>query len=217
MKITSLIFDMDGVLVNNNDYHYRSFELFCKKYNLVLTPEIYNTKITGRTNEIIMRFLFGQDTPQAEVDRLSFEKEAIYRDIYRSEVVPANGLLSLLEKAKSKGITCAVASNGPFENIDFVLDETGIRTYFDVVVNATMVKEGKPAPDIYLKAAEMLGKKVDECVVFEDSPTGIKAAVAAGIKVIGLSTTHEDHELEGTEYIIKDFEDSSVSSAEFFI
>lgn len=207
MKFSSIIFDMDGVLVDNNDFHYRSFEAFCQKYNLTITPEIYNVHITGRTNEMILRYFFGNDITQEKIDELAFEKEAIYRDIFRPSIKPAPGLTQLLEKIYSKGITCAVASNGPFENIDFVLDETGIRKYFKTVVNATMVKEGKPAPDIYLKAAELLGKSTKDCVVFEDSPTGIKAALAAGIKVIGMSTTHEEHELQGVEFIIKDFTD----------
>jgi beta-phosphoglucomutase len=207
MKFSSIIFDMDGVLVDNNDFHYRSFEAFCQKYNLTITPEIYNVHITGRTNEMILQYFFGNDITQEKIDELAFEKEAIYRDIFRPYMKPAPGLTQLLEKIHSKGVTCAVASNGPFENIDFVLDETGIRNYFKEVVNATMVKEGKPAPDIYLKAAELLGKSTKDCVVFEDSPTGIKAALAAGIKVIGMSTTHEEHELLGVEFIIKDFTD----------
>ncbi len=198
---------MDGVLVDNDEFHYRSFEIFCEKYNIKFTPELYNTKITGRTNEMILSFLFGESISPQRINELAFEKEAIYREIFKPSIKPAHGLLELLERAYRKDIPCAVASNGPFENIDFVLDETGIRKYFKALVNATMVKEGKPAPDIYLKAAELLGHSTDDCVVFEDSPTGIKAAHAAKIKVIGLSTTHEEHELLNTAFIVKDFSD----------
>jgi len=155
-----------------------------------------------------MRTLFGESLSQEDVDRLAGEKEELYRTIYRPTVKAAKGLVALLELAKAKGIRCAVASNGPLENIDFVLDETKIRVFFDVIVNASMVKAGKPAPDVFLKAAELLGKSIEECVVFEDSPTGIKAGVAAGIKVIGLITTHEPFELIGTEYNVADFTDS---------
>ncbi len=209
MKFSAIIFDMDGVLVDNNDYHYKAFEVFCQKYKLDFTPEIYHKNITGRTNEMILQYLFGDLSPE-KVNELAFEKEKFYRDIFRPVMKPANGLLALLETIYTKGITCAVASNGPFENIDFVLDELDIRKYFKVVINPTMVKAGKPAPDIYLKAAELLGKSTDECVVFEDSPTGIIAARAANIKVIGLSTTHEEHELIDTEFIIKDFTDKKL-------
>ena len=207
MKFSALIFDMDGVLVNNDEFHYRSFEMFCEKYGITITPEIYTTKITGRTNEVILKGLFGDSISPEKINELAYEKEAIYRDIFKPYIKPAEGLVELLERAYRKNIPCAVASNGPFENIDFVLDETGIRKYFNVIVNATMVKEGKPAPDIYLKAAELLGHSTDECIVFEDSPTGIKAARTAKIKVIGLSTTHKEHELLDTEFIVKDFTD----------
>jgi beta-phosphoglucomutase len=210
MKFSALIFDMDGVLVDNDEFHYRSFEIFCEKYNINLTPELYNTKITGRTNEMILKFLFGDSITPQRIHDLAYEKEAIYRDIFKAHIKPANGLMELLERAYKKNIPCAVASNGPFENIDFVLDETEMRKYFKVIVNATMVKEGKPAPDIYLKAAELLGYSTDNCVVFEDSPTGIKAARAAKIKVIGLNTTHEDHELKDVEFIVKDFTDKKL-------
>ena len=208
MKFSALIFDMDGVLVDNDEFHYRSFEMFCEKYGIKLTPELYTTKITGRTNEVILAGLFGEGITPERIGELAFEKEAIYREIFKPFIKPAKGLVELLERAYKKNIPCGVASNGPFENIDFVLDEIGIRNYFKVVVNATMVKEGKPAPDIYLKAAELLGHSTDNCVVFEDSPTGIKSARAAKIKVIGLSTTHKEDELIDTAFIVKDFTDS---------
>jgi beta-phosphoglucomutase len=211
-NITALLFDMDGVLVDNDAFHFKSFEIFCKKYGITFSSEFYTSTITGRTNEAIMRALFGEGITLQEVNKLAFEKEKIYRDIFKPYIKLPNGLLELLELANKKNVSCAVASNGPFENIDFVLDETGIRKYFTVAVNATMVKEGKPAPDIYLKAAELLGKTVQECVVFEDSPTGIKAAVAANIKVIGLSTTHKEDELKGTEFIVSDFTDKRLQA-----
>jgi beta-phosphoglucomutase len=198
---------MDGVLVDNNEFHYRSFEMFCHKYQLPMNPEIYNNHITGRTNEMILEYLFKRKIEPEESARLAFEKEAIYRDLFRPSIQAAPGLKELLAMTAQKNIPCAVASNGPIENIDFVLDETGIRPYFSVVINASMVKQGKPAPDIYLKAAELLGKSTDECIVFEDSPIGIKAARAAQIKVIGLTTTHREDELHDTEFIIQDFTD----------
>ncbi len=207
MNIKALIFDMDGVLVNNDEFHYRSFELFCEKYGIVFTHELYTTKITGRTNEAILTGLFGASLTAERINELAFEKEAIYRELFKPFIKPANGLLEFLESAYKKNIPCAVGSNGPFENIDFVLDELGIRKYFKAIVNATMVKEGKPAPDVYLKAAELLGHTPNDCVVLEDSPTGIKAAKAAKIKVIGLSTTHAEDELIDTEFIVSDFTD----------
>ena len=198
---------MDGVLVDNGDFHYKSFEAFAQEHNLPFNEEIYHKDITGRTNESIMKNLFGDQVTDAEVARYAYDKEELYRKMYKPFIKIPAGLADLLNIFEKKGITCAVASNGPFENIDFVLDELNIRRHFKYLVNATMVKHGKPAPDVYLKAAELLGSPVENCLVFEDSPTGIDAAIAAGIKVIGITTTHQASELIGTTYIVKDFSD----------
>ncbi len=209
-KYKALIFDMDGVLVDNNEFHYRAFKEFCDTYKLEMNEHIYNTHITGRTNEMIVRFLFGDQVSAEQAEAWAQEKEALYREIYKASIKPAPGLAAFLEKAKSLGIPAAVASNGPMENIDFVLDETGIRGAFKAVVNARMVKEGKPAPDIYLKAAELLGFGVNDCVIFEDSPTGIKAGNSAGIDVVGLLTTHSAEEIQNVVFTCQDFTDERV-------
>lgn len=201
---------MDGVLVDNNEFHYRAFKAFCDKYNVEMNEEIYNTKITGRTNEMIMEYLFGIHATPERGEEWAQEKEALYREIYRKHMVPAPGLKAFLEKAQQLGIPASVGSNGPMENLDFVLDETGIRFAFKAVVNARMVKYGKPAPDVYLKCAELMGFKPEECVIFEDSPTGIKAGNAAGIDVVGLTTTHREDELQNVIFICKDFTDERI-------
>ncbi len=201
---------MDGVLVDNGDFHYKSFEAFAKEHQLPFNAEIYHRDITGRTNESIMKNLFGDKINDAQIAQYAYDKEALYREMYKPFMKMPVGLAELLEAFEKKNISCAVASNGPFENIDFVLDELNIRKYFKYVVNATMVKHGKPAPDVYLKAAELLGTPTENCLVFEDSPTGIEAAIAAGIKVIGITSTHQASELIGTAYIVKDFSDPAI-------
>ncbi|MCU0429037.1 MAG: HAD family phosphatase [Cytophagaceae bacterium] len=210
-KYKALLFDMDGVLVNNNEYHYKAFAAFCERYSLPMNPDIYNHSITGRTNEMIMEFLFGP-IPASQIEAYAQEKEAMYRELFRPHLKPAEGLIAFLQLAQSKGIHAAVASNGPMENIDFILDETGIRPYFKAVVNARMVAQGKPAPDIYLKAASLLSADPADCVIFEDSPTGILAGNRAGIDVVGLLTTHEEHELSGVRFTCEDFTDSRIAS-----
>jgi beta-phosphoglucomutase len=209
-KYKALIFDMDGVLVDNNEFHYRAFKAFCDKYKVEMNEEIYNTKITGRTNEMIMEYLFGIQATPEKGEEWAQEKEALYREIYKDHIVPAPGLVAFLQKAQELGISASVGSNGPMENLDFVLDVIGMRPAFKAVVNARMVKQGKPAPDIYLKCAELMGFKPEDCVIFEDSPTGIKAGNAAGIDVVGLTTTHREDELQNVIFICKDFTDERV-------
>lgn len=200
----SLIFDMDGVLIDNDRFHHQSFYQFCQNHGMELTEQLYKEKVIGGTNEQIMVRLFeGISLEQASL--LGEEKEAIYRQTYAPHLKPTNGLIKLLEEAKAKSVLCGLGTNGPFSNIDFVLDGCDIRHYFQAIANAYMVKDGKPAPDVYLKVAELLGVLPDQCIVFEDSNTGIKAAQSAGMKVVGVTSTHSREQLLPCQAYIKDF------------
>ncbi|MCS6824916.1 MAG: HAD family phosphatase [Cytophagaceae bacterium] len=212
MKYKAAIFDMDGVLADNHLYHLKAFEIFCQKYGITLTEDYYNKHITGRTNEAIMRALFGNDITHERINLYAEEKEAIYRQIYKGHVKHPAGLITFLNYLNKKNIPCAVGSNGPFVNIDFVLQELDIKKYFSVIVNATMVQQGKPAPDVYIKAAELTRIPANLCLVFEDSPTGIQAAVSAGMHVVGIITTHHEHELKPTLFNTPDFSDKRLYS-----
>ena len=176
----AILFDMDGVLVDNHAYHVKSWEEFNKKYGKELSKEEFNDTINGRTSHAAIRYLFGQDIETAKMETHSEEKEAIYRRMYQEHIKPVPGLLALLDKLKEEGWLLAVATSAPTVNMDFTLDGLGITHYFDKFVNGSMVKEGKPAPDIYLKAAEVLNVPPGRCIVFEDSLSGIKAGQNAG-------------------------------------
>lgn len=103
-----------------------------------------------------------------------------------------------------------VASNANAANVDFVLEEAGLSSFFRVAVSGGQVLRGKPFPDIFLKAAELLGAPADECVVFEDSTTGVEAGLAAGMQVVGISTTHD--ELPGVSILVRDFNDEALDA-----
>ena len=197
-KYKAFIFDMDGVIFDNNEYHKKAFDVFCEKYQYPLTDEDFNTNIVGRTNEMIMAYLFGDKLSTEEINQFAEEKESIFRELYRPNVKPTAGLPFFLEKAKANNIVCGVGSNAPQANIDFMIETTGFGQYFSVLVNASMVEKGKPAPDVYLKVASLLGVDPSDCVIFEDSPTGVKAGNAAGIDVVGVLSTHTLEEL-GTD------------------
>jgi len=122
-------------------------------------------------------------------------KEAAFRDIIRSNVPLAPGIESLLVKLKSRGAGMAVGSSAPPENVNLVLDAGHLRSWFDAVVDGTQVKQGKPAPDVFLRAAMLMDVPPARCAVIEDAPTGIQAAVAAGMLAVGVATTHRADEL----------------------
>ncbi len=203
----AFIFDMDGVIVDNIPYHIEAYKVFLKQFGKDITTEYFQTHLNGRTiQELVMELK--PDASKAEIMRLSEEKEQIYRDLYASHLIAIPGLKKFLEQTKADGIKMAVATSAITANADFTLDGLGIRHYFDAVVDSTMVIKGKPDPQIYLKAADLLNISPSECVVFEDALAGIKSAKAAGMDVVGLYTSLTKEELpENLLLKIKDFEE----------
>jgi beta-phosphoglucomutase family hydrolase len=200
----AVIFDMDGVLVDNAHFHERAFAEYFSKFGITLAPEMF-----GRGNEELMAELFPNESKERHRE-LATGKEAYYRQIYEPHIKPVAGLVELLKKLKKNNIPIAVGSSAPVENIDFVLDKLQIRNYFDVVVVAAMVQKAKPAPDIYLKAAELLNIRPEKCLVFEDALAGIAAARSAKMKVVGLATSLTKERLSETDRIINDFTEITV-------
>jgi beta-phosphoglucomutase family hydrolase len=200
----AVIFDMDGVLVDNAHFHERAFAEYFSQCGTTLAPEMF-----GRGNEELMAELFPNESKKRHQE-LAAGKEAYYRQIYEPHIKPVAGLHELLKKLKENNIPVAVGSSAPIENIDFVLDKLQIRNYFDVVVIAAMVQRAKPAPDIYLKSAELLHVNPENCLVFEDALAGITAARSAGMKVVGVATSLSKERLTETDLIINDFTEITI-------
>jgi beta-phosphoglucomutase len=204
------IFDMDGVVVDNAVWHLKAFAEFGKRHGLVQTKEGY-TKYFGNTNQTIMNSLFNTILPPDKLNDLAEEKETIYRELYRPFIQPVKGLPAFLKNASEKAIPIALATSAPKENVDFTLDLTGLKKYFGIISDASMVKNGKPDPEIYLLTATKLGVQPSECIVFEDSIAGIQSALSAGMRVIGVATTHKHEELfKYIKEIIQNFDVSDL-------
>ena len=206
------LFDMDGTLVDNSPVHVRAFELFCARYGVT----DWKAKLAdsfGMGNDDIMRAVMPEEIIREKgIAALADEKEAIYREIYAPDIHPVEGLVELLERLRAAGVRCAVGTSGPKANMDFVLEKCAIGPYFDAKVSGDMVTRCKPDPEIYLKAAEALRLRPEECVVFEDARAGIEAGDRAGMKVVALATTLSREELERTAatLVIDDFTQMSV-------
>ena len=203
----AVIFDMDGVLVDTNPHHRTAWREYYQRYGKTLSDEEFVEHVSGKHNSDIVAHLFaGQTLTPDEVQRLSNEKEALFRELYRPDVVPVDGLVDFLRALKSAGIRTAVATSAPVENLDFVIDTLELRPYFDAMLNESMVSRPKPDPEIYQKAMVMLGVEPGESVVFEDSMTGIQAAKASGATVVGVATTQTPDELRPfVDDVIRDF------------
>lgn len=189
----AVIFDMDGTMVDNMMVHHRAWQSKLSSLGLPLTLAEVKEQVHGINEEIIER-LFGERFDEEERRRISAEKEAEYRRIFGHQLEPVEGLDQLIDTLHRHRIPMAVGTAAPPENVDFVLDNLHIRRHFDVVLHAHDVREGKPHPEIYLKAAERLDARPEECLVFEDSPTGAETARRAGCPTVIITTTHEADE-----------------------
>lgn len=202
------IFDMDGTLVDNNPYHFKAWKELFEQYNRVeVTTDLFNEKISGVPGMVIMRNFFGDDYDEEQMKAMFQEKTVRYRDIYMPSMAPINGLERLLQELKNSGVKLAVASSATTSNIDFVLNNLSLKSMFDTIVDGPRVSKPKPNPQIFLKAADDLGVNPEHCIVFEDSLSGIKAANAAGMKVIGITTSHTADELHPVDMVINDYAD----------
>jgi beta-phosphoglucomutase family hydrolase len=198
----ALIFDMDGVMVDSNPVHREAWVAFNRRYGLETTPAMLE-RMYGKRNDEIIRDYFGDGLGPEEVAARSRAKEELYREMAgsRIEQMLVPGLRAFLDRYRAAPM--AVASNAEPENVAFVLDRAGLKPYFRAVVDGRQAIHPKPHPDIYLRAAVLLEVAPANCIVIEDSPTGVAAAKAAGMRVIGLRTTYVN--LQGTDWNTDNF------------
>lgn len=198
----ALIFDMDGVIVHSNPLHRVAWEAYNRRYGLE-TTEAMHAFMYGKRNDDIVRRFFGSDLSDSEVTARGAAKEAVYRELAQSrlEQMLVPGIREFLDDFQ--GAPMAVASNAEPENIGLILDGAALRQYFTAVVDGHQVANPKPHPEIYLRVADILGIGPADCIVFEDSLTGIQAGLGAGMRVVGFRTTHDD--LPGTNLTVDNF------------
>ncbi len=196
-------------MVDSNPHHRLAWEAFNRRYGLE-TTEAMHQRMYGKRNDQIVRDFFGASLSTEEVDARGAAKEALYREAIagRVETMLVPGLRDFLDRYRE--IPKAVASNAEPANVDFLLDQGDLRQYFPVVLNGHQVSRPKPYPEIYLRAADLLHVEPADCIVFEDSYSGVEAGRAAGMKVIGLSTTHD--RLPGTELTVDNFRNGELDA-----
>ncbi len=204
MSSFAAIFDMDGVIIDSNPFHKISLRQFCEKYGFQLSDEELIKKIYGRTNKEWIANLFGP-LSREELTRYGEEKESLFRDVYKMDIVALEGLPEFLKSLQLNHIPTAIGTSAPRSNVDFVLSHTGLGEYFSAILDESDVEHGKPNPEIYLKVAEKIGYNPNQCVVFEDSLSGVESARRAGAKVVGVATTHSVEELSHTDFVISNF------------
>ncbi len=204
----ALIFDLDGVIVDSMPVH----ELAWRQYleSLGFNGGDIPSRMHGRRNDEIVRDFLGEAIDHDTVLAHGAAKERVFRNMLRERLheylVP--GIAEWLDHVE--GAPLALATNAERANIDFTLDGAGLRRYFDVIVDGSEVSRPKPAPDVYLRAAELLEIPPGNCIVFEDSPVGVSAALAAGMRVVGVRT--HPSPLDGILFSVANFLDPQLDA-----
>ncbi|TDL83755.1 HAD family hydrolase [Palleronia sediminis] len=205
---SALLFDLDGTMIHSDPIHADIFIGLFAERGLTIDEGYYAENIQGRMNED----LFAEVFPDEDAQALSIEKERRFRERL-NEAGPVAGLPALLDRAEAAGWGKACVTNAPRVNAEAMLGALGIADRFDEIVIADELARGKPDPLPYLTAMERLGVAAGNCLAFEDSRLGIRAATAAGAVTIGMRTLLDDAALRdaGAAASIADFDDPALS------
>lgn len=191
------IFDMDGLLFDTEILYNKEWKKVADENGLILEEKMLD-EIRG-TGGTVMYETINRYWPNIDAERLRKQIFENTKEILSKNVPVKCGVLELLRYLKENGVKTAVASSSPMESIQNNLKVSGLESYFDTIVSGEQVLHGKPAPDIFLLAAEKLSLSPKECYVFEDGPNGIYAGVRAGCATIMIpdliSPTEELHEI----------------------
>jgi beta-phosphoglucomutase len=206
----AVIFDMDGVLIDSKDAHRRSWVVLAEEHRRTVSDEEFAAQF-GRPSRDIIRSLFGAELDDERVRRMDERKEGVYRDLIRGQVPEMPGAVALVRALHEAGLRLAVGSSGPPENICLALDELGVRDCFTAVVTGMDVTHGKPHPEPFLLAAARLGAEPRHCVVVEDAPAGIEAALHAEMVVIALTGTHDRCALARATHVVDSLAEINVA------
>ncbi|QNK64604.1 HAD family phosphatase [Pedobacter sp. PAMC26386] len=194
-KEVAVIFDMDGVICHTNPYHSLAFREFFSARNLTPTDEDFAAHMFGKSNSYILSHFLKRPVSGAELLEMENEKESLFRKIYAPHIEPIGGIMEFITDLENNGVKLGVATSAPYANLDLILNEVPIRKKLGSILASEDVKNHKPDPEVYLTSALNLGVKPEECLVFEDSFSGITAAINAGMHVVGVLTSHTIEEL----------------------
>jgi len=190
MNKQAAIFDFDGVIFHSEPLHERAWQQTALEEHKPFSREAFLTGF-GVKNERFIREILGWTNLDEEIRRIIELKEAKFHTLLQNEgIEPIEGTVALLERLSLLRIPCAIGSSAVLENIDLVLSHHNhLRSLFSAIVSGEEVLYGKPDPGVFLKAASKLGIEPEKCVVFEDAPAGIEAALTAGMSAVALTTT----------------------------
>lgn len=191
MSLSAVIFDFDGVVIDSHKAHESSWFALAGELDQPFTRETFVATFGQRNESILPMLGWAEEGDKLRIQQLGDRKEELYREILRRDgIAPLPGVVALLEELQKEGIPCAIGTSTPRANVECVLELTGLAGMFRDVAASEDVTRGKPDPEVFLKAAAKLGALPAECVVIEDAQVGIRAAKAAGMKALAVTTSH---------------------------
>ncbi|MBA7502742.1 Phosphoglycolate phosphatase [subsurface metagenome] len=202
----TVLWDMDGVIANSGSFHFAAWQETFAKRGVNFTKKDF-TKFFGIRNDFIIRNVLGEGLSEENVESIVQEKEASFREKAKGNIKPFPGVIKLLNTIKKGNFKQVLVSSAPKENIDLLNSELNLEGIFDCIVSGREVAESKPSPQISLLAAEKLGAEPKDCIVIEDSPFGVKAAKAAGMRCLAVTNTHPKQNLGEADKIVNSLED----------
>ncbi|XP_077242935.1 haloacid dehalogenase-like hydrolase (HAD) superfamily protein isoform X2 [Tasmannia lanceolata] len=216
--LEAILFDIDGTLCDSDPLHYIAFRELLQEVGfnggVPITEEFFVENIGGKHNDDICKILFPNQDLQKSLKFMD-DKEAMFRRLASEQLKPVNGLHKLCKWIEDHGFKRAAVTNAPRENAELMISILGLTNFFELLVVGGECNRAKPFPDPYLKALETIKASPEHTIVFEDSVSGIKAGVAAGMPVVGLPTRNPGHLLmeAGANFLIKDYDDPKLWTA----
>ncbi|MEY3457216.1 MAG: hypothetical protein RL215_373 [Planctomycetota bacterium] len=180
-----VIFDMDGVLIDSYAAHLQTWQECCRRHGRECSEEQFLAGF-GRTSREVIRETWVNPPDDAAIAAFDEEKELLYRQLISQNFPHMPGAARLIEELAAAGIPMAIGSSGPPKNVAAALAGLNAAHLIQTIITGADVVRGKPHPDVFLKAAAGLGLPPERCVVLEDAPVGIEAALSAGARCLGI-------------------------------
>jgi beta-phosphoglucomutase len=222
--LRAVIFDFDGVITDSEILHFRAFNQVLRQYGIELTKQEYYKTYLGFNDADCYGLLINQGLLKAEMEQISNlieEKKQIYKELARTEGKMIEGVRDFLTLLEENSVTMAICSGSLLTEVEMVLEDTGLRDLFEVIVSGEQVRKGKPDPEGFLLTLKRLNSNVNsgqaenhilpsECIVVEDSHWGLEAAKAAGMHTIAVTNSYGAEQLSMADKIVNQLNELSI-------
>ena len=210
MALRGVIFDLDGVIVDSSIFHFGAWQRWAREVGIIEdVDEEWFREHHGKRNDAIITATLGLIS-ETELEAHATRKEEYFRELARGKLEPLPGVSTLVEELVSDEWGLAIGTSTPRENLDLVLNELPFSSAFTATACGSEVTHGKPAPDIFLRAAELLELPPERCVVVEDAPSGVAAACAGGFACLAVATTRPRELLSEANLLLDSLEEATL-------